>query len=271
MLAQANGYSLEPLYSQIPAPLQGYVELVYDLHNNPSFRLIEPLLYKSPFYDPSLQTLMLSLISEDERPFVLSTPRFKEKGNVHLKISFASEKVDQLFRLKDEPATFAQIKNMLALAEEDAEVFRSFLTTTPPQPYPKYEGKGARWRYFGHACILLEAGGSSILMDPVLSYTYENNISRYTYEDLPPVIDCVLITHNHQDHLLFETLLQLRSRIGTIVVPRNAGGSLQDPLDETDSQELRIQECGGNGRDGGIAVWPSRSDRTSISWENMAT
>ncbi len=239
MLAQANGHSLEQLYSQIPAPLQGYVELVYDLHNNPSFRLIEPLLYKSPYYDPSLQTLMLSLISEDERPFVLSTPRFKEKGNVHLKISFASKKVDQLFRLKDQPATFAQIKSMLDLADEDEEDFRSFLTTTAPQPYPKYEGKGARWRYFGHACILLEAGGSSILMDPVLSYTYENNISRYTYEDLPPVIDCVLITHNHQDHLLFETLLQLRSRIGTIVVPRNAGGSLQDP-----SMKQILKNCG---------------------------
>ncbi len=237
--SQATGYSLEPLYQQVPAPLQGYVELVYDLHNNPSFRLIEPLLYKSPFYDPSAQTLMLSIISEDERPFVLSTPRFKEKENVHLKIPFASEKVDQLFRLKDQSATFAQIKSMLNLADEDEGVFRSFLTTTAPQPYQKYEGKGARWRYFGHACILLEAGGSSILMDPVLSYTYENNISRYTYEDLPPVIDCVLITHNHQDHLLFETLLQLRSRIGTIVVPRNAGGTLQDP-----SMKLILKNCG---------------------------
>jgi L-ascorbate metabolism protein UlaG (beta-lactamase superfamily) len=38
-----------------------------------------------------------------------------------------------------------------------------------------------------------------------------------------------LITHNHQDHILFETLLQLRHRVGTIIVPRNSGGSLQDP------------------------------------------
>src|SRR5580692_8970307 len=89
--AQATGHSLEPLYKQIPEPLQGYVELVYDLHNNPSFRLIEPLLYKSPYYDPSQQTLMLSLITGDERPFVLSTPRFKEEGNAHLRIPFANE------------------------------------------------------------------------------------------------------------------------------------------------------------------------------------
>src|ERR1043166_5941090 len=41
----AKGCSLECLYEAIPEPLQGYVELVYDLNNHPSFRIIEPLLY----------------------------------------------------------------------------------------------------------------------------------------------------------------------------------------------------------------------------------
>jgi L-ascorbate metabolism protein UlaG (beta-lactamase superfamily) len=241
LCSHAEGYSLEPLYQQIPEPLQGYVELVYDMHSHPSFRFIEPLLYKSRYYDPSVQSLMLSLITGDDRPFVLSTPRFKEPGNVHLEIPFASEQIDFLFRLKERPATFSAIKSTLALADEDDEVFRSFLTTTPAHPCQTYKGQGARWRYFGHACILLESGGTSILTDPVLSYTYENNISRYTYEDLPEVIDCVLITHNHQDHLLFETMLQLRSRIKTIVVPRNAGGTLQDP-----SMKLILKQCGFN-------------------------
>ena len=235
----ASGYSLEPLYEKVPEALKGYVELVYDLHNNPSFRLIEPLLYRSRFYDPSLQTLMLSLISADERPFVLSTPRFREPGNVHLRIPFASEQVDFLFGLQQEPESFTQIKDKIGFESGDSEVFRSFLTTKTPQPYQKYDGRGARWRYFGHACILVEADGSSILTDPVLSYTYDNKISRYTYEDLPDVIDCVLITHNHQDHLLFETLLQLRRRIRTIVVPKNSGGSYQDP-----SMKLILQAAG---------------------------
>jgi L-ascorbate metabolism protein UlaG (beta-lactamase superfamily) len=239
LCSHAEGYSLEPLYEQIPEPLQGYVELVYDMHSHPSFRLMEPLLYKSRYYDPSVQSLMLSLITGDDRPFVLSTPRFKEQGSVHLQIPFASEQVDFLFRLKETPATYSAIKSTLALADEDDEVFQSFLTTNPARPYQTYKGDGARWRYFGHACILLESGGTSILTDPVLSYTYENNISRYAYEDLPEVIDCVLITHNHQDHLLFETMLQLRSRIKTIVVPRNAGGSLQDP-----SMKLILKQCG---------------------------
>src|SRR5439155_17877892 len=44
---RAKGYSLQPLYADVPDMLKGYVELVYDLNNQPSFRLIEPLLYRS--------------------------------------------------------------------------------------------------------------------------------------------------------------------------------------------------------------------------------
>jgi L-ascorbate metabolism protein UlaG (beta-lactamase superfamily) len=92
-------------------------------------------------------------------------------------------------------------------------LLRTLFTQQPPAPYEPYGGTGVRWRYFGHACILVENGDVSLLLDPVLSYTYESTISRYTYDDLPEMIDYVLITHNHQDHILFETLLQLRHRI----------------------------------------------------------
>jgi len=236
---RATGYSLESLYAEVPPELQGYVELVYDLNNQPSFRLIEPLLYKSSYYDPSMQSVMLSEISQDDRPFVLSTPSLEKDGSVRLNLPFASDQLDALFRMKHTPSPFESIREELNLNDEDAQRFRSFLTTEKPRPYAKYQGPGARWRYFGHACILLETAGVSVLLDPVLSYTYESDISRYTYEDLPPVIDYVLITHNHQDHILFETLLQLRHRIRNIVVPRNGGGSLQDP-----SLRLLLKQCG---------------------------
>jgi L-ascorbate metabolism protein UlaG (beta-lactamase superfamily) len=236
---KATGYSLESLYLEIPANLQGYVELVYDLNNHPSFRLIEPLLYKSRYYDDSLQSIMLSEIDGDDRPFVLSTPRIENGNSVHLQIPFANERIDKLFRMKSEPSSIGAIQDALFLDGREAERFRSFLTTDKPQPYAAYEGKGTRWRYFGHACILLETCGVSILLDPMLSYTYESDISRYTYDDLPEVIDYALITHNHQDHILFETLLQLRHRIRNIVVPRNGGGALQDP-----SLKLLLRQCG---------------------------
>jgi L-ascorbate metabolism protein UlaG (beta-lactamase superfamily) len=223
----------------VPACLQGYVELVYDLNNHPSFRLIEPLLYKSPFYDSSLQSVMLSEISGDDRPFVLSTPRVDKGDSINLEMPFASERLDTLFRMKNEPSSLEAIGDALSLSSSDAERFRSFLTTEAPKPYAKYDGDGARWRYFGHACILLETRGVSVLLDPMLSYTYDTQISRYTYSDLPEVIDYALITHNHQDHILFETLLQLRHRIRNIVVPRNGGGALQDP-----SLKLLLKQCG---------------------------
>jgi L-ascorbate metabolism protein UlaG (beta-lactamase superfamily) len=39
----------------------------------------------------------------------------------------------------------------------------------------------------------------------------------------------VLISHNHQDHILFETLLPLRHKIKNMIVPRTNSGKLEDP------------------------------------------
>jgi L-ascorbate metabolism protein UlaG (beta-lactamase superfamily) len=50
----------------------------------------------------------------------------------------------------------------------------------------------------------------------------------YSYGDLPEVINYALITHGHPDHLVLETLLQLRHKIETLIVPRSAGGTLED-------------------------------------------
>jgi L-ascorbate metabolism protein UlaG (beta-lactamase superfamily) len=226
---EATGYSLEPLYARIPTALRGYVELIYDLNNHPSFRFIEPLLYNSPYYDDSVQSLVLSLVDQDDRPFILSTPRLKDEDELHVQVPFAHEGVDALFRMKREPRRVSEVQELLGIGERDGDKFRALFTTEPPKPYNSYEGEGVRWRYLGHACILVEARGFSVLLDPVLSYTYESDISRYTYDDLPDHIDYVLITHNHQDHILFETMIQLRHKIGTVVVPRSGGGSLQDP------------------------------------------
>ena len=225
----ATGYSLQPLYSEIPEVLRGYVELVYDLNHQPSFRLIEPLLYRSRYYDRSQQSLMLSIISGDDRPFVLSTPRLGTESSVPVAASFDSPVVDWLFQLKSSPRPWREIRDILPTPRGQDSVLFSFFTTEGPPAYQPYVGQGVRWRYFGHACILVESKGISVLFDPVLSYTYESSISRYTYSDLPDSIDYVVITHNHQDHLLFETLLQIRHRVKNVIVPRNGGGKLQDP------------------------------------------
>jgi L-ascorbate metabolism protein UlaG (beta-lactamase superfamily) len=236
---KAKGYSLHPLYPLVPEALRGYVELAYDLNHQPSFRVVEPLLYRSHYYDRFQQSLMLSTVAKDDRPFVLSTPRLETEDSLHLHVPFSDSAVDELFRLKAAPKPWPDIKNMLNIAPHQEHFARSLFTDDMPPRYQAYTGPGVRWRYFGHACILIESQGTSMLLDPVLSYTYESSISRYTYADLPDSIDYVLITHDHQDHVLFETLLQIRHKVKNIIVPRNGGGQLQDT-----SLKLLLENCG---------------------------
>ncbi|HVU94508.1 MAG TPA: MBL fold metallo-hydrolase [Puia sp.] len=228
---KADGHSLQPLYPCIPPLLKGYVELFYDLNNNPSFRLFEKLLYKSPYYDTRRQSIALWVTNNDERPFVLSTPRLPSEEVLHLPLSFNDPLIDRLSAMKRRPDDVSAIKAALSFSGEAEEaLFDQLFTDIPPPPYDKYTGDKARMRYFGHACILVEFNDVSILVDPLISYYgYESSIEHFSDFDLPPTIDYVLITHNHQDHILFETLLPLRHRIGTVVVPKTAANSLQDP------------------------------------------
>jgi L-ascorbate metabolism protein UlaG (beta-lactamase superfamily) len=235
----ADGHALQPLYPQVPELLRGYVELAYDLRHNATFRLLEPLLYRSRYYDPAGQSLMLSTTTGDDRPFVLSTPRLGSPSSVHLPWRFADPRIDQLFRLKTRPMPWDELVERLDLTDAEQSGMGAFFTPAAPPPYERYTGSGVRWRYFGHACILVETQHVTMLFDPVLSYTYESDISRYTYADLPDRIDYVLITHNHQDHILFETLLQIRHEVGEIIVPRGGAGALQDP-----SLKLTLQHAG---------------------------
>jgi len=228
--AHAKGFSMESLYEKVPEILQGYVELVYDLNNHPSFRFFESLLYKSPYYNQEAQSIALWLTNNDERPFCLSTPKLDSEDVLHLSIPFHHQAIDALSRMKRTPVEYQTIKNRLGIQPEEEDLFRTFFTEEAPAPYQKYEGDHIRMRYFGHACILVETKDVSILIDPLISYYgYQFDVSRFSDVDLPDVIDYVLITHNHQDHILLETLLPLRHKIKKLVIPRTRGGSLQDP------------------------------------------
>lgn len=234
---EALGYALEPLYAQVPAPLKGCVELAYDLRNRPSWRLVEPLLYRR-FDSAAAQSLMLSLVSGDDRPFIFSTPRLDDDRSIHWPTAFTNPQVDSLFRFRTAPVSRDELSELLGVRGREAAVAQLLCERAPPPPQ-SYAGPGWRWRYFGHACVLLEGHGRAILTDPVFSYPFADASPRLTLEDLPPFIDFVVLTHAHQDHVLLESLLQLRDRIGTILVPRNAGGGLQDP-----ALKLILRACG---------------------------
>ena len=227
---EAKGYALTDLYDKVPESLQCLVELVYDINNNPSFRIFESLLYETEFYDESLQSFNLFLVSDDDsRSFVLSTPKLPGEDILRVNLPFRSEKIDKLFEMEDTPKTFGEIIEIFDVALEDIPLFKSFFSKEKSKKYERYTGDGVLTRYFGHACILTETKNTTIVADPLISYGYESDISRYSYDDLPESIDYVLVTHNHQDHILFETLLRLRHKIKNIIVPKSNGGFLQDP------------------------------------------
>ena len=226
---EAKGASMEPLYEKVPDVLKGYVELVYDLNRNPSIRYLEGVLYESKYYDPALQSIALSLIDRDDRPFVFSTPRLGDGGNLQINIPFTDQGIDELFKMRSTPQRFEHIREVLKIDAEYDQQLLSLLTREQPRKPDNYSGDSVRLRYFGHACVLMETKEVSILTDPVISYEFGSEVYRYTFTDLPETIDYVLITHAHQDHVLFETLLQLRHKIKTVIVPRCGGGMLEDP------------------------------------------
>lgn len=226
---EAHGFSLEPLYSKIPENLKGYVELVYDLNNNASLRFLEGLLYRSDYYQPGLQSVSLSLINQDERPFALSTPRLADPETLELNLPFADERLDDLCQLKRTARAKEEMSELLGLSPDQAELFDRLLTVDEPSRSAPFDGAGVRVRYFGHACVLLETSDISILIDPAISYEFAGRSERFTFADLPEKIDYLLLTHGHQDHVIFETLLQVKPYVRNVVIPRSRGGCLEDP------------------------------------------
>jgi L-ascorbate metabolism protein UlaG (beta-lactamase superfamily) len=226
---QAKGSSLELLYRQVPSILRGYVELVYDINSHPSVRFIEGLLYRSRFFDRSLHAFALSLVHSDRRPFQWSTPVLDDPEKAIVALPFDDHRIDTLFASDRNGADEAELRVLIGSTGNDTGLFEALFSATPARASVRYAGEGVRVRYFGHACVLVETAGVSILTDPFVSYDYPADVSRYTLADLPDQIDYALITHAHSDHLELQTLLRLRSRIKHVVIPRSAGRRREDP------------------------------------------
>jgi L-ascorbate metabolism protein UlaG (beta-lactamase superfamily) len=223
----AAGFDLTPLYSELPGELAGFVELAYDTSNQPSVHFMEPLLYESDVYMEDRQSVQLSLETGVERPFVLSTPRLPAPQMLDLPVPFRHRGLEELMLTRIRPATLGRLRDALELDDGQAASLERLLAPEPCLAQDRNVGQGARIRYFGHACLLMQTPEATIMTDPWVSAAAATD--RYTFADLPDHIDLALITHGHQDHVVLETLLALRGRIGTIVVPRSSRGNLADP------------------------------------------
>jgi L-ascorbate metabolism protein UlaG (beta-lactamase superfamily) len=225
---EATGYDLRPLYSKLPPELSGLVEIAYDTSNEASLHFQEPLVYKSKAYAEDRQAIQLSVETGIERPFVMSTPRLPSPDVLELNIPFRHPGLEELFRSRIRPTTLAALREALELGDADATRLSGLLVPRSALAADRHLAAGARIRYWGHACLLMQTPEVAIMTDPFLSADTDAT-GRYTYNDLPDHIDYVIITHGHSDHLVPETLLQLRGRVGTFIVPRSSRGNLCDP------------------------------------------
>lgn len=232
LYAHTSGESIEYLYDKVPDPLKGCVELFLDMEHRPSYRIIEPLMYRSQYYKPSLQSLSFGLLSKvGERPFVLSTPRLPDASHLQVNADFNSPLVDAIFQAREKPLSLAQVDALFADLEQTGGVaYRELFTTDKPVIKHVPVEEGVRLNYTGHAGFMVETKDVCILVDPIIaSREHNNDGTMIGYSELPETIDYILLTHTHMDHANIETLLQLRYKTKQVIVPKNNGGTIADP------------------------------------------
>jgi L-ascorbate metabolism protein UlaG (beta-lactamase superfamily) len=241
----ADGYCLNDFYGRMPPSLAGATEIAYDLNNNPALRVIEEIVYKYHLDNRPGQEICLSQTRDSDRKFFMTTPRVAAPGNVFAQVDFSSPKLDALSSMRINPNSVDEVAQALNIGATSREAFDGLFTAeAPARKQPNYSGDEVRVRYFGHACVLLQTARTSILLDPTVTWDANDKDGRYTFADLPDVIDYVVISHCHQDHFSPEMLVQLRHRVRRIVVPRNSGGNIADP-----SMKLILQRLGYNNID----------------------
>lgn len=89
--------------------------------------------------------------------------------------------------------------------------------------------------WFGHSSLLLQINGMNILIDPMfsersspVSFAGSKRFSRPSIkpEDLPE-IDVVILSHDHYDHMDYNTLKQIDGKVKNYVVPLGVENHLE--------------------------------------------
>jgi len=85
--------------------------------------------------------------------------------------------------------------------------------------------------WFGHSSYFIQVDGKKILVDPVFSGNASpvpgtvksfKGTDIYTVEELPD-IDYLFISHDHYDHLDYETILKLKNKTGKVICGLGVG------------------------------------------------
>ena len=133
---------------------------------------------------------------------------------------------------------------------ENLKIAYTFFTKKVPNARPKedlkpitidslnianYKGK-ARLIWFGHSSFLLQIDGKTILLDPMFGKVPAPHpllgANRFN-EQFPieiaklPKIDAVIFSHDHYDHLDYESILKIKDKTNHFYVPLGVGAHLE--------------------------------------------
>lgn len=239
LATKGKGFSLDEFYDTLPERLRGIVELGYDLQNSPVIKVREELLIDDPYFKCEFREVALTRTADEERNFFINTPKVPEPEDVIVQMDFDHPAIQALADSRLYPVDLTELSKALGLHGETQALQPFFTTERPMRNEPDYQGEGVRVRYFGHACVEVQSKATSILIDPRFAFERNDGLAKFTYYDLPDVVDYTFISHAHQDHFCPETLSQLRGRVGRFLVPRNNRGAICDP-----SMKLTLQQLG---------------------------
>ena len=119
---------------------------------------------------------------------------------------------------------------------------------TPPE---RVQGESIRLSYVGHATVLLQTEGLNILVDPVwsekaspVSFAGPERVTPPGIDmNALPVLDVILITHNHYDHLDLESLKEIYSgQNPRIIVPLGNAHIIKEELPQIHVEEFDWEE-----------------------------
>lgn len=201
---------------------------------------------------------VIALIIFINQPSFGKTPTGERLERVKNSPNYRDGKFQNLSETKQITSDKGMIGSMIDFLTRDNK------TLLPPEPLPviktdllKLDRDKNLLVWFGHSSYLMQIEGKRILVDPVFDkaspVSFVNKPFKgtevYKAKDMPDV-DYLIISHDHWDHLDYQTVKEMKNRIGKVICGLGVGehfeywGFEKDRIVELDWGEIAILDDG---------------------------